>query len=190
MLATARQVAAWPGAVGLVPAMPAVGLAAIAIGGMWLCIWRRRWRYWGLLGIIAGLLSVPLAPVPNILVSGDGRLMAVRMADGALALSSTRRAKRVGRVWLNRAGQLAPQSRRAHRRLSADPIATLTASPLEATAVEQPESVVLLQPLSQLRPEIVSRRMTQQHFATLSAVVRGLLGAIGFAHAPARRVKI
>ena len=105
VLATARQVAAWPGAVGLVPAMPAVGLAAIAIGGMWLCIWRRRWRYWGLLGIIAGLLSVPLAPVPNILVSGDGRLMAVRMADGALALSSTRRAKRVGRVWFNRAGQ-------------------------------------------------------------------------------------
>ena len=43
-------------------------------------------------------------------------------------------------------------------------------------AQEQPEGVVLLQPLSQLRPEIVSRRMTQQHFATLSAVVRGLLG--------------
>ena len=105
VLSTARQVAGWPGAVGLVPAMPAGGLAAIAMGGMWLCIWRRRWRYWGLLGIIAGLLSVPLTPASDILVSGDGRLMAVRMADGALALSSTRRAKRVGRVWLNRAGQ-------------------------------------------------------------------------------------
>ena len=43
--------------------------------------------------------------MPDILVSGDGRLMAVRMSDGALALSSTRRAKRVARIWLTRAGQ-------------------------------------------------------------------------------------
>jgi len=105
VIGVARHVAAWPGAVGLVPAMPVGGLAAVAIGGLWLCLWRRRWRYWGLMGIAAGILSVPLASTPDILVSGDGRLMAVRMPDGALALSSTRRAKRVARVWLNRAGQ-------------------------------------------------------------------------------------
>jgi competence protein ComEC len=104
MLGTAREVGGWPGAVGLVPAMPAAGLAALALGGLWLCIWRLRWRYLGLVGIAAGLLSVPLTPAPDILVSGDGRLMAVRLADGALALSSARRAKRVARVWLNRAG--------------------------------------------------------------------------------------
>ncbi len=105
VIGVARHVAAWPGAVGLVPAMPAAGIAAIAVGGLWLCIWRRRWRYWGIVGIAAGVLSVPLASVPDILVSGDGRLMAVRMADGARALSSTRRAKRVARIWLTRAGQ-------------------------------------------------------------------------------------
>jgi competence protein ComEC len=105
VIGAARRVAAWPGAVGLVPAMPVGGLAAVAIGGLWLCLWRRRWRYWGLMGIAAGVLSVPLASTPDILVSGDGRLMAVRMPDGALALSSMRRAKRVARVWLNRAGQ-------------------------------------------------------------------------------------
>ena len=105
VIGVARHVAAWPGAVGLVPAMPTRGLAALAIGGLWLCIWRRRWRYFGVLGIAAGLVSVPLAETPDILVSGDGRLMAVRMSDGALALSSTRRAKRVARIWLTRAGQ-------------------------------------------------------------------------------------
>lgn len=33
-------VAGWPGAVALVPAMPAWGLAAVALGGLWLCLWR------------------------------------------------------------------------------------------------------------------------------------------------------
>ena len=39
---TARDVAGWPGAVSLVPAMPPIGLAAAAIGGLWLCLWQRR----------------------------------------------------------------------------------------------------------------------------------------------------
>ena len=54
------------------------------------------------------------------------------------------------------ARHFAPPSRRAHRRLSADPIATLTASPLEATAVEQPESVVqLLTTSPELMPDVL-----------------------------------
>ena len=54
------------------------------------------------------------------------------------------------------ARQLAPQSHGAHRRLSAHPIATITASPLEATAVEQPESVVqLLTTSPELMPDVL-----------------------------------
>lgn len=105
VIAAARTVAAWPGAVSLTPAMPVAGLAAAALGGLWLCIWRRRWRYAGLIGIVAGLGSITLYSGPDILVSADGELMAVRAQDGALVLSSTRREKRTARTWLSRAGQ-------------------------------------------------------------------------------------
>jgi competence protein ComEC len=101
----ADTVAAWPGAVTLVPAMPMWGLAALGLGGLWLCLWRCRWRAWGLAGIAAGLAGVAAATPPDLLVDGGGRLMAVRSASGDFAVS-TRRSGRFNRgVWLRRVGQ-------------------------------------------------------------------------------------
>ena len=59
----------------------------------------------GLVGIMAGLLSAPLALRPDILVSADGKLVAIRGADGTLALMSDRAAKFSGESWLRRDGQ-------------------------------------------------------------------------------------
>ncbi len=101
----AKQVAGWPGAVSLTPAMPVFGLSAAAIGGLWLCLWRERWRYAGLCGLAAGLISVSLQSPPDILISSDGRLMGVRTTNGDLVLSTTRREKRIAKTWLSRAGQ-------------------------------------------------------------------------------------
>ena len=101
----AETVAAWPGAVTLVPAMPVWGLAALGLGGLWLCLWRCPWRAWGLAGIAAGLVGVAVTAPPDVLVDGGGRLMAVRSASGAFAVS-TRRTGRFNRgVWLRRVGQ-------------------------------------------------------------------------------------
>lgn len=108
VVAVARTVAAWPGSVSLTPAMPVAGLAAAAFGGLWLCLWRRRWRYAGLAGIVAGVASIGLHTGPDILVSADGELMAVRAPDGDLVLSSTRREKRTAQTWLARSGQREP----------------------------------------------------------------------------------
>ncbi len=106
VVAVAREVSAWPGAVALVPAMSTAALCVIALGGLWLCLWRRRWR---LLGVPAMALGVALAAwpggVPDVLVSGSGRLMAVKDADGRLALSTRRVERFAGDVWLRRAGQ-------------------------------------------------------------------------------------
>jgi competence protein ComEC len=45
ILAIARSVAAWPGAVTLVPAMPLAGLGLITFGGLWLCPGNgEKWR--------------------------------------------------------------------------------------------------------------------------------------------------
>ena len=42
VIAIAREVAGWPGSVTLVPAMPVSGIALVAAGGLWLCLWQRR----------------------------------------------------------------------------------------------------------------------------------------------------
>ncbi len=101
----AETVSAWPGAVTVLPAMPTWGLGAVALGGLWLCLWRRRWRLWGLAGVVAGMASLALVRPPDVLVDGGGKLLAVRSASGALTVS-TRRAARFSReTWLRRAGQ-------------------------------------------------------------------------------------
>ncbi len=57
LIAIAEWVAGWPNAVGHVPAMPAWALGAIVIGGLWLCLWQRRWRWLGVLGLALGSVS-------------------------------------------------------------------------------------------------------------------------------------
>ncbi len=81
MIRTAETVAAWPGAVTIVPAMPMWGLAGIVFGGLWLCVWRRPWRLWGAVGVAAGLASVLLVRPPDVLVDGAGKLLAVRASE-------------------------------------------------------------------------------------------------------------
>ncbi len=105
VLTVARTVAAWPGSVTLLPTMPIGGLLLVAFGGLWLCLWTGRIRLFGVLGLVAGVLTIPLTPRPDILVSEDGRLMAVRMADGRLSLSSSRVQKFAAKVWLERDGE-------------------------------------------------------------------------------------
>ncbi|ANK81276.1 MAG: hypothetical protein TEF_11060 [Rhizobiales bacterium NRL2] len=104
VLTVAHWVAALPGAVRLVPAMPVWGLSAVALGGLWLCLWSRGWRVLGLGGIAIGLASPHLAERPLIRVDSDARLVAVRTEAGAVMLSSTRREKFTADQWLARDG--------------------------------------------------------------------------------------
>jgi competence protein ComEC len=111
IVTVAETVAAWPGAVMLIPAIPTVALGLITLGGLWLCLWQRPWRLYGLAGVAAGVIAAALLTrPPDLLVSGDGRLIAVSDAGGRLLLSSRRAARFEGEIWLRRAGQVDPLS--------------------------------------------------------------------------------
>ena len=90
VLWVADTVAGWPGAAHNLPAMPTVGIIMVALGGLWLCLWRTPWRGWGIGGIVAGIMTTGMAPPPDILINDDARYMAVRAADGGLMATSTR----------------------------------------------------------------------------------------------------
>lgn len=82
VLAVAREVAAWPGAAQTVRPIPPWGLGAFAFGMAWLCLWRLRWRWLGLPLMALGLASAALHRPPDLLVSGDARLVGVVAGGG------------------------------------------------------------------------------------------------------------
>ncbi|HVF95220.1 MAG TPA: ComEC/Rec2 family competence protein [Sphingomonas sp.] len=86
LLALAHLVAAAPGSVAALPAMPGSAFAAMVAGGLWLALWRTRWRRAGVVPLAAGALWALLTPAPDILVTGDGRHVAVRTAAGLAIL--------------------------------------------------------------------------------------------------------
>ncbi len=104
IMLVADTVAGWPGAAQPMPGMPLAGLITVVIGGLWLCLWRRRWRFLGVPVMLLGVLSTLLVRQPDILVSEDGDLMAIRDSSGGYLFSSLTRSKFEREIWLRRAG--------------------------------------------------------------------------------------
>ncbi len=77
LLALARTVAAWPGAVIHVGLMPVAAYACLVGGGLWLCLWATRARWLGVVPIAVGAVLALTAPPPDLLVSADGHHVGV-----------------------------------------------------------------------------------------------------------------
>ena len=78
----ASHVSAIPGNVWPTPRLPMGGLALVAFGGLWLCLWQGKWRRWGLVGIAAGMATMFLTRPPDIVIADFGRFVAARAASG------------------------------------------------------------------------------------------------------------
>jgi competence protein ComEC len=86
LLWVAHHVAAAPGAVTALPSMPGGAYGLMVAGGLWLALWRTRLRRIGLVPLVVGAGWALATPPPDLLVTGDGRHLAVRSADGSMAL--------------------------------------------------------------------------------------------------------
>jgi competence protein ComEC len=104
MVASGRWVSELSGAVSLTPAMPLCALILISLGGLWLAIWRRAWRWLGLAPIAAGALLTATAPSPDMLVASDAVTIALRGEDGLLHFVRKPQDKFAARDWLRRDG--------------------------------------------------------------------------------------
>jgi len=103
--AVAHWTAGLPSAALDLPSMPDWGLLLIAAGGLWLALWRTSWRRWGVVPMLIGIASLTAAEPPDLLLAGDGGLIAVRSGPGYL-LSSDRADRLVAESWLRTAGGL------------------------------------------------------------------------------------
>jgi len=102
----ARTVTEWPHAVFYAPAMPQLALTAISLGLVVLCLMRTRWRLLGLAPVTIGLASIAFVTTPDLIISGDAKLVAAKDENGLYWLSSSRAARLTAQSWLRRNGQV------------------------------------------------------------------------------------
>jgi len=91
LLAIAHFTASRPGAVNLMPEMGGAIFALFAAGGLWLALWRGKKRVLGLACSAVAAILLLLKPVPDILISGDGRHVGIAgEGDHLLVLRESR----------------------------------------------------------------------------------------------------
>jgi competence protein ComEC len=102
----ANWVAGLPGAVMAVGQAPDAILLLIVGGGLWLCLWDQKWRMAGFAPMALGLFVwwIGASYRPDILVEGQGRLIAVRNGAGVLVVNSAMAARHAAGEWAKQEG--------------------------------------------------------------------------------------
>jgi competence protein ComEC len=100
----AHWVAALPGAATLVRAWPVAALSAIVFGGLWIALWRLKWRWLGLAPIALGFAAIFASAPPDLLIARDGQSAALRGSDGRLIILGEHPDDYTAAQWLLRDG--------------------------------------------------------------------------------------
>ena len=82
LLWIAHTVGGARGAVATAAAMPGWAFGLVVAGGLWVCLWNSRARLLGVVPFVAGAVGVATSPVPDLLVTGDGKHLAIVGSDG------------------------------------------------------------------------------------------------------------
>jgi competence protein ComEC len=104
MTGIAYWVAALPGATAVVRAWPAPALAVMILGGLWIALWTRRWRWLGLVPIAAATIAILMDSPADLFVARDAKSAALRGADGKLIIIGVRPDAYTASQWLIRDG--------------------------------------------------------------------------------------
>jgi competence protein ComEC len=82
LLWVAHGVANASGAVATLAAMPGWAFGLMIVGALWACLWTTRPRLFGLVPFALGAVSAACSPTPDLLITGDGRHLAVLSPNG------------------------------------------------------------------------------------------------------------
>jgi competence protein ComEC len=104
LLWVAHQVSTAPGAVTMLASMPVWALALMIFGGLWICLWTSRARLLGLVPFAIGAAAAAATPTPDLLVTGDGRHLAVVTSDGTPRILRNRTGSFMREIFAENAG--------------------------------------------------------------------------------------
>lgn len=106
VLDVAHWAAEMPNSVAAMARMPLIALIYMTIGGLWCAIWQSWLRVAGLPLIFLGMFYAAQPNLPDILVSAEGKQIAIHNGQGCLAFSDTRTERFVRQVWRDEFGCL------------------------------------------------------------------------------------
>jgi competence protein ComEC len=104
LIQLAHEVAQWPYAKISFPSMPQGVIASLIIGGLWLCLWKTKWRYFGFLPITLACFYPLIAVAPFAYISDDKPVWAVMLRDGRLAVYGKKTEDFTIGQWLQHSG--------------------------------------------------------------------------------------
>jgi competence protein ComEC len=114
ILFVAHWIAALEGSVTAIPTPGPWVLPLFTLGALWLILWRGRVQLAGVAPVLAALVLWLMVDRPDLLVSGDGKLLGLAGPEGR-ALSAARGAGFAAENWLRSDGDLAAQDLAADR---------------------------------------------------------------------------
>lgn len=100
----AHMVAAWPLSHIPFPPMPAWILIVMTLGGLWLCLWKRRWRFVGALPLLLCLLYPLFYNAPTVFVANEDLAMAVKLEDGRFIVLGKKKSNFTTSQWRQQVG--------------------------------------------------------------------------------------
>lgn len=86
ILRVAHGVSSAPGAVAMLPEMPHWAFATAVLSALHIALFKTRWRLLAIVPLAAAGFAMVSAPRPDMLLTGDGRHLAIVDAHGAIAL--------------------------------------------------------------------------------------------------------
>lgn len=104
ILQLAHGISGLPGAISMLPAMPDWAFGAIIFGALTFGLFRTQLRWFGLLPFAVGLIAMLAAPRPDLLVTGDGKHLALVASHGQISLLRERAGDYVRDMLLENAG--------------------------------------------------------------------------------------
>ncbi|MCB1555883.1 MAG: ComEC/Rec2 family competence protein, partial [Alphaproteobacteria bacterium] len=123
LLLIARNVYELPGATWNPPAWPVAALVCFVLGGLWVVLWQGRLRVMALFLFACGFLIISQYKQPDILVSSSGKLIAVRVDETQMRLSSKVQDRFSGENWARLLGILPEEIRSLQREGAVEGIA-------------------------------------------------------------------
>ena len=79
-----EKVSSLPHSVLCVDSLNFWGLMLIVAGGLWICIWQQKWRRWGILPIIIGVVTMFFHTEPDMVVAYGGQGITARDNSGKM----------------------------------------------------------------------------------------------------------
>lgn len=99
-------VSALPHAGFEVMSLPRWGFVLLVFGGLWLCLWQRAWRRFGILPIVLGMLSLFCVQKPDMLYDSSGQTIALLDQTGNMVIMPTRGHNFVKSMWLEKTASM------------------------------------------------------------------------------------